>query len=550
MRYIAACAAIAVAIPLAAVAKPVGTFSLIVQGDADHTDPSIDEDFVVFASNASGSWDVLLYDVGAAPADQLRTVAGGPDDQDQPDIHRSSVAFRGPGGIFILNRDLMPIRTPGALPPGITSACEPGDPEAEPAIAEQVAAWECGRPGARDIAVARFRSGYEEYKVLRPGAATAAGDQYGPSTFGSLVAFVDGGDGGSVWLHESDPATRSTTRVCGGRATGVALGEFGRTVLAVTRASSGHDEDVEIWDAAGLVTTLRVDGEQRNPHLSGDWVAFEDLSTGRSQVVLWQWTSGIVFVPHPSATNQSLNDVGTVATVEVRVVFADDRDGTGVRHDIALYQLAFVNGQLPDDGTGSGWPWTPPPDADPIRPQPASCSDVDPVVLATLTLGREEGKPLATSVSFEATPFPGDTVLPVLICIEAQHVSSAWVTLDDEAVATPSSFNPYVTRLAIPAIADAGPGKLSGVIAGKPGATLVARVLADPGRPTSPATPPCGEDGGTHVGPRGDGRSPPSSAAGVASPGAPTSGGCGTGGVAGSLAILGLVAAALRRRCR
>jgi hypothetical protein len=547
MRYIAACAAIAVAIPLSAGAKPFGTYSVIVQGDADHTDPSIDAQYVVFASKAAADWDVRLYEIGAAPADQLRTIAGGPENQDQPDVHRTRVAFRGPGGVFIQNLDLSPIRTPGALPPGVTPGCDPGDAEAQPSVAEQVVAWECGTPGGRDIAVARLRNGYEEYKLLRPGAAGAAGDQHGPAAFGSLVAFVDDGDGGSVWLHESDPATRSTTLVCSGRATGVALGEFGRTVLAVTRASSGHDEDVEIWDAAGLVTTLRVDGEQRNPHLSGDWVAFEDLSTGRAQVVLWQWTSGIVFVPHPSTTNQSLNDVGTVAGTEVRVVFADDRDGTGVRHDIALYQLTFVNGTLPDDGTGNGWPWTPPPPPpppppDPTRPPPASCSDVDPVVLATLVLAREEGKPLAASVSFEATPFPGDTVLPVLICIEAQHVSSAWVTLDDEAVATPSSFDPYVTRLAVPAVADAGPGKISGVIKGKPGAMLVARVLADPGRDVSSGR--CGD--GTKVEHTDPGGGPPTAAA--ASREAPTSGGCGTGGLGGSLAFLGIAAVLLRRR--
>ena len=120
-------------------------------------------------------------------------------------------------------------------------------------------------------------------------------------------------------------------------------------------------------------------GEQRNPHLSGDWVAFEDLSTGRSQVVLWQWTTGLVFVPHPSTSNQTLNDLGIVAGSEVRVVFSDDGDGAGGNRDIALYRLAYVNGAIPDDGTGDGSPWPPPPSASAAgeRPPPARCDDRD-----------------------------------------------------------------------------------------------------------------------------------------------------------------------------
>ena len=70
---------------------------------------------------------------------------------------------------------------------------------------------------------------------------------------------------------------------------------------------------------------LRVPGVQRNPHLSGPWVAFEDVSTRLSQVVLWNWKSGLVFVPHPSTTDQVLNDVslvvGAYLSLAVAVLF-------------------------------------------------------------------------------------------------------------------------------------------------------------------------------------------------------------------------------------
>lgn len=516
--------------PLAARAKPSGTYSLVVQGDADQTDPSIDAQYVVYASKVpGGDWDILRYGIGDAPG-SARIVAGGPGDQDQPDVNGSNVVYRGPEGIWIKNWDLpAPLRTPHAPAAGETQACPFDASVSNPAIGAQVAAWECGLEGSRDIAVYWFGLAPEEYRLVHPGT-DGAGDQHAPAAFDRYVAFVDDADGGSVWMHDSSPAIRRTTFVCDGRATGVAIGSLSATriVLAVARASQGHDEDIEIWDASGLVTALRVDGVQQNPHVSDAWVAFEDLSTGRSQVVLWQWTTGLVFVPHPSTSNQTLNDAHAGATY-VRVVFADDGDGTGVDRDIALYDLAFENGQVPDDHSGdSGWPWGPrPPPPAPQRPPPASCDDPDPVVLATLVLGRDTGRPLAGSVDLAATPFPGDPVLPVLVCIDADRVSAAWVAFDDQAIAMPGDFDPHVTRLQIAAVAEGGEARISGVVAGRPGTSLVARVLADPGR----------IQGGLTL------RRVPAAALSLG-------GGCGTGGGAGSLAVLAVLAALRRLRRR
>jgi len=545
VRTIAAITAIAIAVPLAARAKPEGEFALIVKGDADQTDPCIDGQYVVYASKApGGDWDILKYELGAAAPEP---VADGLGNQDQPDVSRTTVVFRDPDGIRISSWDVpAPVRVPPHDPEEAAStvpaqACAYGVRVSNPTIGEdpvtheQVAAWECGEEGSRDIAV--FRAGLEkaEYLLSRPGPGnTTAGDQHAPAAFGLLLAFVDDGDGGSVWLHDShpDPLLRSTSQVCEGHATGVAVGSVGnRTVLAVARGPhAGGDHDIEIWDAEGLVTALRVTGQQQNPHLSLDWVAFEDLSTGHSQIVLWQWTSGIVFVPYPSTSNQTLNDVQAVPGSEVRVVFADDGGNTDGSHDIALYRLRYEeDGSLPDDGSGSGWPWGPPTLPPAERPPPVSCDDPDPVVLATLVLGRDPGRPLAGSADLVATPFPGDAVLPVLVCIDSDRVSSAWVAFDDQAVAMPGDFEPHVTRLEIAAVAEGGEARISGVVAGRPGTSLVARVLADPGR----------IQGGPML------RRVP---AGAFSGGG--SGGCGTGGGAASLSVLAVLGALRRQRRR
>lgn len=469
-------------------------------------------------------------------------------DQDQPDVSRTTVAYRVAEGIVLRNWDFGNVlRAPPPLspPPPVdeTRRCQARDPVSQPVVSTALAAWECGRPGARNVEVVRYSGRTEEYELSSPAAVAGTGDQFAPSAFQALVAFVDGGDGGSVWLHDSTPASRTTRLVCPGNATGVSVGELGvgsGTVLAVTRASSGHDEDVEIWampwDGEGyLVTSLRVDGVQRNPHLSSDWVAFEDLSTNHAQVVLWQWTTGLVFIPNPSASNQTLNDLGVSSGDEVRAVFADDGYETDGNRDIALYQLTYVDGAIPDDGSGTGYPWLPPPPPPPPppgdeRPPPARCDDVDPMVLGVLELGRATGKPLASVESFEAIPFGDDTVLPVLICIDAERVTSGWVTVDDEAVANPSDFKRDLVHFEARAIAELGSARIAGTIAGQPGAWLVARVLADPGRPL-PAPSATATSTSLRV----------ASLSGV--------GGCGTAGLGGPLAGLALLLALrLRRR--
>ena len=165
-------------------------------------------------------------------------------------------------------------------------------------------------------------------------------------------------------------------------------------------------------------------------------------------------------------------------------------------------------------------------------------------VLGTLVLGRETGAPNAGKVTFTAVPFGHDRALPVLVCVDVQHVSSAWLTLDDEAIATPCDFKESVQHLERHGELEPGPARLAGTIAGKPGTTLVARVIADPGSY---------RNGNADAG--GSSTSTPSSTSDSSSvgasgpPGRLGGGGCGTAGAAGPLgAVAWLVVLRLRRR--
>lgn len=506
---VAACLA-----PSSARAKPVGEFRFVVTAPGDQTDPSIDGRFVVFAGpSPSGDLDVFLYDSALASVAPLAAGAG---HQDSPDVSAAGVVHRAPEGIAIDLWGGERLRSPRGED-GVVS---------NPVIGASVAAWELGWPGDRDIRVAPLRSG-AEYTL------GGVGDQLAPSAHGALVAYLDGGDGGAVWVHDS--ATGGLLRVCGGVASGVSIGDDGSdVVLAVARSARGTDEDIEVYDLAGnLRAALAVPGVQRNPHLSRDWVAFEDVSTAVSQVVLWNWKTGLLFLPHPTTTQQVLNDVSVVFPTEVRVVFEDSASPATGR-DIVLYVLD-TDPAIDFDDRPNGYPFDTggdPPEDPPAR---ADCDDPGAVVLGTLELERGNGKPEAGEVVFAAPAPDGARELPVLVCVDAERVSAGWLGLDGEAIARPGDLEPQVVRLERLAAIAGGEARLSGVIAGKQGASLRARVLADPARAAT------GGERGAGVAAKESATPGPSM----------RPGGCGSAGVAGAgslLLLAALLAARVRRR--
>src|SRR5512139_3134210 len=180
-------AALLAAAPFTATGKPIGAFRFVVTDAGDQTDPSIDGEYVVYAGPGPGDagTDVLLYD---ATHGAVRVVAGGSGEQHAPDLWRSTAIFLDPLGVTIreLGEPGWTVRGPGDVAAGA------------PAIGEEVAAWEIGPSGGRDIRVCRYRSG-EEYTMAAPDGSAPVGDQLAPAAWGALVGYVDGRTLDAAW---------------------------------------------------------------------------------------------------------------------------------------------------------------------------------------------------------------------------------------------------------------------------------------------------------------------------------------------------------------
>jgi beta propeller repeat protein len=422
----------ATAVPAAAVAQScIGTESSVIVAAGDQFDPAISGPYVVWTDTSAGSADVYYFDRTTGTVHQVAT---GPGDQQLSDVNGNLVVYTssqgGPADVFLYDI------TTGATQQLTNDAAD----QINPAVSSRIVAYEDYSSGASNISWYDLLSGTTQ-------SISAPGDQVSPSVSGTRIVYVDVNAGSSVVVF--DTATATSTTIYGGPASSP---DIDGAHIAFARFATGG-VDVSVYDTTtGTTTTLALPGDQVNPHISGDFVAFEDQNSGVSHVALWNYQNGQIFYPNPSPASQSLNDIAGN-----RVVYTDNRSGN---LDVYAYDFACS---------------TPPPPP----PGNVKCSDANPTVLASYTLTRGNGKPDTTQVPFTA---PADEA--VVVCVDASNVSSAWVTLNNQAIETPRNFDPSVAHLERASSVTQGGNVLGGSLDGMPGSTLTVRVLANPGGPT------------------------------------------------------------------
>ena len=404
-----------------------------------------------------------------------------------------------------------------SLTQGFSAAVSPFDaPQRLPAVSDRLLAWEDERDplNGSDVWV---------HDTLLGGAwsVTGPGVQRAPRASGTLVSYLDDSTG-TVKVY--DLATGSTTVAF--PAPAVFADVDGAAVVVETLVG---DLEVRSIDG-GALTGLALPGQQSNPHISGDWVAFEDISTLVRRVIVWNWKAGDLYAPPAGTSSQTLNDISWP-----RVVYVDDRSQITGR-DIYLYDTSVDGGTDggtdggidggSDGGTDGGTDGGIDGGAD--GGSSRGCDDTAVTPLAELRVLRERGGPDATNLEFTA-----EAEVPVLACIDACDVSSAWVLLDDEAVARPNDFNMQVVHVERRRSVAAGPNRLGALIAGKPGAWLAVKLIPDPAGGPAPVA-------GAAL------KTPTPGAASLQAQPGPAQG-C-SGGAAGLAAALPLGAWMLRRR--
>jgi len=430
------------------------------------------------------------------------------------------------------------------------------------ALTGSVVAWDQDAAGGEDV-------GWQELRPsAQPEVLELPGRQHSVAAIFDWLAYIDDGGAGEVHLVDTRVGT-DVVVFAGANGSSRALLDVSLwapdsktlPLVAVTVAGTSGAEIAIASPVGGVyreIDRLTIPGGKAHAQIVGDWVGFEDLSTGVSQVVLWDRPAKGLAIPAPTGLPQELHDLVS-ADAGLRVVWADRRGG-----DFDIYEYVAT---LPVDEVP-----LPPPGVEPVR-----CTDAAATVLADFTVQgaatapwphhgrgergegnddhdgldhhdreddgdsrhRSDGWHLAQKGAHDGRwhaawrwraaggmRFPAEVATRVLVCIESMDVASAWVGVGSAVVAAPSDFRVGPVTLEARLTVPAGDGRVGAVIAGKRGCTLRVRVLADPGGGGNgaPDGTTCSAGGDCPPTPRGLVRKATS--------------GCGTAGGFGSLASL------------
>ncbi len=483
-----------------------GTERLLVSGPGDQTEPAIASPYLAYTDEAlgPGAWKIGIfsYDTGA-----IQFVRGGAGARHQSAVSGQIVAFTetasGYGQVWLYD----------LIGGGLAQISPINADQGHPTVGQDIVAWEDARSGGPAIWFRDLVSGVSQ---------ALPGQGIRPRASGKRVVYLDPTTR-AVKLCDLSVATPVPVEIHAGPAESADI-QGNNVAISVDVGGSPPSPpkyDLFVYTVAGQpLAHLTLAGNQVNPHISGSWVAFEDQGASgstvtSSRVILWNYasTTPVLLAPPAGASLQILSDLDYP-----RTVYADDRSGN---LDIYSYDPTDTgppppppDGGTPDGGCGcdddcddrdhhgdhhddgghdDGDHGGDHHDGDhhdddhhgDDGDRHRTCDDDDRdggtseceegEVLAELTVQRETGRPEERTAEFDAGA--GGRIG---ICIDAERVSSAWVTVNDRLVAGPASFHPQVTHLFRRARVPAGTSRVGATVAGKPGSSLHLRVVRRP----------------------------------------------------------------------
>lgn len=302
-------------LPLSAGAQATfsGYETRVTTNTGDQYDPAISGNLVVFTDYRAADTDVWYHDLATGVE---RPVSTAPGYQELTDVS---------GGLIVYTdystSDVFVFDTADGTSRNLSASS--GSNSIDPAVSQGLVAWTDDRDGNSEIYARNLASGEERRVTTSPEADEK------PAVGGKVIAWQRCSAAGSCDIWSYDWATGTTTQV-----TATADGDERHPDVSgsalVYQGMRGGEQDVYRYDlAARAEARLDLAGAQVNPNVSGDFVAFEDLSEGIYHIKLWHLPTGTVFQVTRGTSGQYLNDIDGN-----RVVYTDDRAG---QLDIYLY---------------------------------------------------------------------------------------------------------------------------------------------------------------------------------------------------------------------
>lgn len=301
-----------------------GTESRVTTAAADQFDPALSGNLVVYTDFTGVDADIWYSDLSSGVAFPVSTAPG---DQQLNGISGTRIVFTDWNTMDVLVFDV----TTGTTA-NLTNAA--GSNSLDPAISGNFVVWTDDRHGNAEIYARDLVTGEERRITDSPLVDQAPEVRNGIVVWERCTGFAC-----DVFAYEwATGAIRqlTTTPWAAEHSSDVS----GRLVVFQREQGTPIDKDVVAFDLdSGTETVLELPGDQENPHISGDFVVFNDSASGVPHPGLWQLSTGQHFQVIGGPSGQYLNDIDGN-----RIVYSDTRNG---HLDIYAYEF-HVDGEPAD----------------------------------------------------------------------------------------------------------------------------------------------------------------------------------------------------------
>lgn len=277
---------------------------------SDQWDPAINGDIIVYSDYRSSDVDVWYYNLATERESAVTTAEG---NQELTDVWGDNIVYTD-----YRTLDVMLYSISLGVTRDLTE--HSNSMSVNPAVTDQLVAWEDKRDGNWEIYAQKLSTD----EVRRLSFSDVMDSR--PAGHGDTIVWQHGAANiMDIWAYDwSQDATMQVTYTPGFDERNPDV--WGSRIVYESGASP--EKDIRCYDlTSGTVRTLSLPGNQVNPNISRDFVAFEDVQSGTYRVKLWHLPSDRVFDLTAGPVGQYLNDIDTSDATHGRVVYTDDRTG-------------------------------------------------------------------------------------------------------------------------------------------------------------------------------------------------------------------------------
>jgi beta propeller repeat protein len=275
----------------------------------DQYDPAIWGDIVVFTDYRSADTDVYYRDL----SNNLEfPVVVAPGNQELTDVSRGIIVYTDYRSADITAPDKITVGHPFN--------------SVDPATDGTIVVWEDSRDGNMEI-YAMDLGTHEERRI-----STNTDVDSRPAVSDGRIVWQRCQAGGTCDIYLYNWADETMQQITNTPLSNERNPDINGQNIVYQSDRDGNSDICTYHLDTGTEERLTLAGDQANPHVWGDNVAFDDLTSGLYYEKLWNMPSGSVFDLTGGASGHYLNSIW-----EDRVVYTDDRNG-----DLEIFMTGFT----------------------------------------------------------------------------------------------------------------------------------------------------------------------------------------------------------------